>query len=184
MTRKIKIKNLAIPYSFRRSRKARHLRLMINSRGELSATLPFFLGISILERFIKEKSDWIIKKRSEIAKNPSRLLWKGGKRLYKKHKEEAKALVINKLNYFNCHYRLKFSRLSIRNQKTRWGSCSSKGNLNFNWRIVYLPEECVNYLIVHELCHLKEMSHSKRFWKLVEETIPNRKELRKKMLNL
>ena len=184
MTRKIKIKNLEIPYTLRRSRRAKHLRLTVNDKGELSATLPFFLRISTLERFIKAKSAWIIRKTNEVKRQPLGLLKRGNRKQYLKHKEKARVLAHEKLDHFNSHYRFKFNRISIRNQRTRWGSCSSKKNLNFNWRVIYLPQNCTDYLIVHELCHLREMNHSKKFWKLVEETIPDYKTLRKKMLNL
>ena len=78
-------------------------------------------------------------------------------------------------------YGVKCGRVAMRNQKTRWGSCSKEGNLNFNYKIAFLPPELADYLIVHELCHLKEMNHLPRFWALVEQTIPNHKALRKEM---
>ena len=63
-------------------------------------------------------------------------------------------------------------RIAIRDQKTRWGSCSNKGNLNFNWKLVLAPPEAMDYVVVHELCHLREFSHSPRFWKLVGGVLP------------
>jgi predicted metal-dependent hydrolase len=57
-----------------------------------------------------------------------------------------------------------YTKISIRDQKTRWGSCSHKGNLNFNWRLIMAPEPVLDYVIIHELCHLKRMSHNKAFW--------------------
>lgn len=63
-------------------------------------------------------------------------------------------------------------KITVREQKTRWGSCSAKGNINLNWKLIMAPLEVVDYVIVHELCHLKEMNHSKNFWKLVEGICP------------
>lgn len=97
---------------------------------------------------------------------------------YLKHKEQARALVKERLEFFNAHYQFSYGRVAIKDQRTRWGSCSSKGNLNFSYRLVFLPAECVDYVIVHELCHLKEFNHSPRFWALVAQTIPNYKKLR------
>lgn len=92
--------------------------------------------------------------------------------LYYRHKEQARMLVHQKLEHWNKFYNFSYQRVAIRNQRTRWGSCSSKGNLNFNYRIVFLPEPLQDYLIVHELCHLQEFNHSRAFWDLVEQTIP------------
>ena len=100
---------------------------------------------------------------------------------YLKHKQSALDIVKTRLEYFNKYYGYNWGRVVIRNQKTRWGSCSKKGNLNFNYKIIFLPQVIADYIIVHELCHLKEFNHSSRFWKLVAETIPDYQELRKKL---
>ena len=106
------------------------------------------------------------------------------RRHYLKYKEQARTLIEERLNYFNQFYNLEVCRVSVRNQKTRWGSCSSKGNLNFNYKILFLPRDAADYIIVHELCHLKEMNHSKNFWALVSQTFPNYKYIRKNLKNI
>ena len=102
---------------------------------------------------------------------------------YLKYKEFARRLVNERIEYFNSVYGFKVGRVAIRNQKTRWGSCSKRGNLNFNYKIVLLPSHLADYIIVHEICHLGEFNHSKRFWSLVAKTVPDylkvRKELKK-----
>ena len=102
---------------------------------------------------------------------------------YQKYKNQALILAEAKIAQFNKSYNFKINRISIKNQKTRWGSCSGKGNLNFNYKIALIPEKLAEYIVVHEICHLGELNHSKRFWDLVAKTIPehkaNRKELRK-----
>lgn len=94
---------------------------------------------------------------------------------YKSHKEAARILVHQRLNYWNQFYNFQYGRVSIKNTRSRWGSCSSKKNLNFNYRIIFLSPELQDYLIVHELCHLAEMNHGPRFWSLVAKQIPDYK---------
>jgi predicted metal-dependent hydrolase len=74
---------------------------------------------------------------------------------------------------------VEYGRITIRMQKSRWGSCSGKGNLNFNCLLMRTPDEIIDYVVVHELCHLKEMNHSPRFWAEVEKIFPDYKERRK-----
>ncbi len=94
---------------------------------------------------------------------------------YQTHKEAARELTLARLAYFNQHYGYTWNRVAIRNQRRCWGSCTSLGNLNFSYKILFLPEHLRDYIIVHELCHLKELNHSPRFWALVAEQSPDYK---------
>ncbi|MBL7045869.1 MAG: M48 family metallopeptidase [Parcubacteria group bacterium] len=100
---------------------------------------------------------------------------------YSKHKEVARAFVHAHLAMYADKYGFKYNRVAIRNSKRSWGSCSEHGNLNFHYKIIFLPQELASYLMVHELCHLKEFNHSVQFWAHVEEIIPNYKECRKRL---
>jgi hypothetical protein len=102
---------------------------------------------------------------------------------YLSQREGARTLVLSRLAHFNQVYGFTFGTVSIRDQRSRWGSCSSKGNLNFNYRIALLPAHLADYIVVHELCHRGEFNHSQRFWDLVAQVMPDyarlREELRK-----
>jgi predicted metal-dependent hydrolase len=95
------------------------------------------------------------------------------------YRMQAAQLIEEKANNMSTHMGLKYGRLAIRGQKTRWGSCSQKGNLNFNWKLVMVPEPVIDYVVIHELAHLKEMNHTKRFWQLVEQYCPKWRNHRK-----
>ena len=113
---------------------------------------------------------WIVRKIRRVSKRrvPRKT---PGRAHYLKHKENARVIVHARLEHFNQHYQFQFNKVFIKNVKTRWGSCSSNRNLNFSYKIVFLPPYLQDYLIVHELCHLQEMNHGAGFWKLVSETI-------------
>ena len=100
---------------------------------------------------------------------------------YLKYKNQALELAIGRVNFFNTIYKVSFNKINIRNQKTRWGSCSTRGNLNFNYKILFLSERARDYIIVHEICHLKQFNHSKNFWSLVGLGMPDYIEIRKEL---
>lgn len=103
---------------------------------------------------------------------------------YTKHKEAARELVLRRLSFFNQFYGYKIGKIAIRNQKSRWGSCSTKGNLNFNYKLAIIPSHLADYVIVHELCHLGEFNHSQKFWDLVAKTMPDYKKMRDELKHI
>jgi hypothetical protein len=95
------------------------------------------------------------------------------------YRREAEKLIRKRVDELSRKVGVKYGRLTIRGAKTRWGSCSQKGNLNFNWKLLMVPEPVIDYVIIHELAHLKEMNHSKKFWHLVGQYCPQWRRYRK-----
>ena len=93
----------------------------------------------------------------------------------RKMKDEAKRVIPDRVKYYAGIMGVTFGKITIKNQKTRWGSCSSKGNLNFNCLLMLTPDKVRDYVVIHELCHLKQMNHSKMFWAEVEKVMPDYK---------
>jgi len=94
-------------------------------------------------------------------------------------KQRARAVIPSKVQQYSPQIGVRFAKISIRDQKTRWGSCSRIGNLNFNWRLIMAPEPVLDYVVIHELCHLKRMSHGKSFWDIVAKYCPDWQEKRR-----
>jgi predicted metal-dependent hydrolase len=88
------------------------------------------------------------------------------------YRTEAAKLINERADKLSSQMGISYKRVAIRGQKTRWGSCSHRKNLSFNWKLIMAPEPVIDYVIIHELTHLKEMNHSKRFWELVAEYCP------------
>jgi hypothetical protein len=122
---------------------------------------------------LRAKQDWIRRQQARLEKNPPPAIKPATRRDYLARREAARRLVQTRLEHFNRLYNFSYARVAIRDQKTRWGSCSKKGNLNFNYRLLDLSSADQDYLIVHELCHLREFNHSTRFWQLVARAIPD-----------
>ncbi len=166
------------------SKRARSVRLAVRGDGTVVVTAPRWIGKRMVEQFVSEKSEWILDKIRRVSTRPIKILDTRSRKEYLEYKERARALVQRRLEYFNAQYGFVYKRISIRNQKTRWGSCSKQGNLSFHYKIAFLPEYLADYIIVHELCHLKEMNHSKKFWDLVGRAIPDHKQRRKELRSL
>lgn len=137
-----------------------------------------------IEKIIDLKKEWIIEKILEYKNNPRILLGNTTKGELDRNKKVVLKTITNRLKHYNKIYNYSWSKVSIRDQSTRWGSCSSNKNLNFNYKIIHLPEHLIDYIVVHEMCHLKEMNHSKSFWSLVEIALPQYKILRKELSKL
>ncbi len=168
-------------YTHRKSKRARRLRLTVSCDGGVVLTSPFGIRASLIEKFISDKKQWIFDKIKFFKSTPRRAVRIFSPRNYLENKEKAFALVTRRIQFYNQAYDFSFNKIFIKNQKSRWGSCSRNKNLNFNYKILFLPPIHQDYIIAHELCHLKEFNHSMKFWALVGKIIPNYFEIKKEL---
>lgn len=156
--------------------KRRTIAIEVKKDLRIVVRVPLEMKDNDIQRFVMEKQRWIekhlqiVKKRNEEKETPFTV-------------EEIHALadaalkdLLQRVAKYAPIVGVTVGRITIRNQRSRWGSCSAKGNLNFNCLLMLCPEEVRDYVVVHELCHRKELNHSPAFWSLVECVLPGYKE--------
>lgn len=159
--------------TFKKSRKSRSMRISIRRDGECVVSVPWYVPKIMADRFVQKHAEWIADQVGKVKSRPKPIVERGNRKQYEEYKEKARTLAKERLEHFNKFYGFNYGRITIRNQKTRWGSCSKKGNLNFSYRIALLPAHLADYIIVHELCHIGQFNHSKDFWDLVGKMVPD-----------
>jgi predicted metal-dependent hydrolase len=180
MLKSITLNNQNINYNLKTSSRSRNLRLTVCCDASLVVTKPQGIADNLVDKFLQAKTNWILDK-IQYFKNHASSQVKTDPKEYRQYKKEALHVARRLLAEYNQFYNFKINTVRIKNQKTRWGSCSHYGNLNFSYRLVVLPEDLARYIIIHELCHLKELNHSVRFWSLVAQTCPDYLEKRKRL---
>jgi predicted metal-dependent hydrolase len=154
----------------RRSRRARRWTLSVPWGGPPTLTVPAWMQESDVERIIAVHRDWIAleraKQRPRLQLDPQFVSESEGRRA-------ARELVTMVIEEEAAQLGVRWSRIEIRDQRSRGGSCSTRGTLSFNWRLVLAPFDVLDYVVVHELCHLREPNHSRKFWRLVESRRPD-----------
>lgn len=157
--------------------------IQVNSDLSVTVRAPRSASEKDIEEILKKKEAWISKHIEKIKEAKERFEAEPTEKLTREKvialAEEALKVIPERVEYFAKVIGVTYGKITIRNQKTRWGSCSSKGNLNFNCLLMLAPPEVLDYVVVHELCHRKQMNHSKAFWLEVEKVLPNYKEVRK-----
>ena len=170
-----------VEYTVKKSARARRLRVAVYCDASVVVTVPVDFGEHKIEKFLKEKASWVLDKLDYFLQLGKTVRIGGGRREYKKYREQAREFVRTKVEEKNKIYKFSFGKITIKNHKTRWGSCSKKRNLNFNYKIIFLPEKLAEYIVAHELCHLREFNHSQKFWNLVGRAVPNYKDVAKQI---
>lgn len=148
------------------------LAIEIKGDGRVIVRAPVKMPNAEIQRFVQEKAHWIAQHLQKIAQTPQE---KFTDAQLKEFVKAAKTDIPERVMRFAPLVGITYGTITIRRQKTRWGSCSSKGNLNFNCLLMCCPEEVRDYVVVHELCHRKELNHSARFWAEVAKILPDYK---------
>lgn len=160
--------------AYRRSIKLQH------QSANFTITVPVGMSMGAIEKFLHTQTKWMSKRLMNLQKKellPELPFSEDTKRA-------AKILVMSLIEHYQTLYPYPFKRVTIKDLHSKWGSCSTQKNLNFNYRIIALPADLAAYLVVHELCHLAELNHSIHFWRLVSKAFPNYVLLRKKLHNI
>lgn len=165
-----------VVYSRRRS-----LGLEVQADGRVVVRVPARISDQAVLSFIKGRQEWIVEKwfaqrrRLEEKQARPRPEYEADPALERALREKARRRIGERAAYFAEQMGVDYGRISIRAAKTRWGSCSGAGNLNFHWKLILMPPEVLDYVVVHELAHRREMNHSPRFWAIVEAALPDYK---------
>lgn len=191
MLKKIKLKDQEIIIDLKSNPLAKRIRIIIHQNGKVVLTKPKRVSAKLALKFFESQGEFILQRLKEIEEKNKSLYGPNNdlafscelqaKQDYQRHKKKASIFIKERLEYFNQFYNFDFKKVSVRNQSTRWGSCSRVGNLNFNYRLLFLPRELADYVLVHELCHLKELNHSSDFWDLVGKKIPDYRQRRRQL---
>ena len=159
-----------ISYTLIRSAR-KTISIVIRPSGEVEVRCPKRCSRGEIEAFVASKEVWIRKHLEAIAERPKQPVLSGEE--VKSLAEKAAAVLPGTVAAFAEKMGISYGRITIRSQRTRWGSCSAKGNLSFNCLLMLCPEEVRDYVVIHELCHRKEMNHSADFWAEVEKYCPD-----------
>jgi predicted metal-dependent hydrolase len=200
-----------IPYSVRRSPRARQVRVSVGAGGEVEVTLPRRAPERAAAQAVRELRPWIERRRrtleraaAEVARPAGTVPYLGRdlllvpqprrERVHRRgdqllapardarpalerwYRRAARLEIAPRLDAATARAGSEYTGLTIRGQRTRWASCSANGQMSFNWRLLLAPEEVLDYVVEHEVCHLELMDHSPRFWALLESRVPDWRE--------
>lgn len=144
--------------------------IQIGSDGSVVVRCPKAMPENLIRAFLESKRNWIEKKLKKQASLPAEPAFTDAE--IRVLAQKARKAIPERVSYFAKQMGVTYGRITIRNQRSRWGSCSGKGNLNFNCLLMLAPPDVMDYVVVHELCHRKEMNHSPRFWAEVARVLP------------
>ncbi len=149
--------------------------LQIKPDGSVELKAPMQITDAQIQEFLHQKSGWIEKHLQKIRERQEKMAHAELLTMDELYDlaDRALKLIPERVAYFAPIVGVTYGRITIRNQRSKWGSCSGKGNLNFNCLLMLMPSDVLDYVVVHELCHRKEMNHSPKFWVEVEKVLPD-----------
>lgn len=165
---------------FAKSKRAKHLSISIGPFKGIRVAIPYGVSFEQAEEFVDSRLAWIRKHLKEV---------KDLEEAYKTMSEdedeidrvEARRVLVGRLEQLSAQHGLCYNRVSLRNQKTRWGSCSAKNDISLNMKLVKLPQELIDYVILHELVHTRIKNHTRAFWRELDKIVGNAKALDAKL---
>ena len=155
-----------INISYHRSRRARKLRITIHPTQAVIVTVPFHTSLEQAKEFVQSKQAWLQKHLGRMRQREQ--LQPSQPKLSRSELIKAQDELFTRLELFSKQYNLSYRRAAFRCQKTRWGSCSNQNNINLNINLVFLPHHLQDYVLLHELCHIRHKNHSDGFWTLLD----------------
>lgn len=172
-----------VQYYLKESDRAERSRIAVNAVGNVIVTKPRHEDVITIEKFLRLKQDWVLDKlsgfkdravlNSDITRNDNYH--------YHQHRESCLSLMQQKVQSWNEIYRFDVTKIYIKQMSTRWGSCTPSGVLNFNYKVLFLPEPLQDYVAVHELCHIGHSNHSSSFWELIARALPDAAESKRQI---
>ena len=165
---------------FNTKAKLKNIKIKITIDKGIIVDIPFGIPISEAECFLNRKSDWIKKQKLKLS---NKIILSNYSIPSRKQIEKFEKLILNKFDFYSNKHNLIYNKLNFKWMRTRWGSCSLKGSISFNYWAFFLPDELVDYIILHELMHLKIKNHSTFFWLELEKICNECNFLNKKLNN-
>jgi hypothetical protein len=157
---------------FIRHPRARRYVIRVRADGSVRVTVPRWGSRRHAEQFAEQQRHWIERQRARIGEGRDRRLTYTPEALSELRRQAARELPEH-LRRLAAHHGLSVARISVRNQRSRWGSCSPSGHICLNWRLVLMPDTVRDYVLIHELMHLRRLDHSRHFWRLVAHACPD-----------
>ena len=168
------------PVLFEHSRRAKHLVITVKPVTGIRVAVPYGVSLEKAERIVYQKTAWIQKQQAKIQ----RVRRKYGALLHDSRrlsKAASRRKLVSRLNDLSVNHGFEYNKVFIRNQRTRWGSCSARNNINLNLKLALLPDALIDYVILHELLHTRIKNHSRKFWAEMDRIVGNAKKYAKKL---
>ncbi|MCG8571159.1 MAG: M48 family metallopeptidase, partial [Spirochaetes bacterium] len=164
-----------------KNNRAKRMSITLKPFHGVRVTVPFLVSFQLAEEFVKSKEKWIKRHLEKLKTKEQSIKGEYSQAQIEVLRKQAKEYLPKRTAELAKRHHFFYHKITIRNSKTRWGSCSSKKNLNFSLYLIQLPDYLIDYIILHELCHTKQMNHSKKFWDLMTQICPQAKKYNKEM---
>jgi predicted metal-dependent hydrolase len=166
---------------FERSKKARHINISVKPFKGVRVAIPYGVSYDKAKQVAKSKKSWI-KKHLDKMKHVEKELEVLSKNLTEIDRSEARKKLVSRLNELSDQHGFSYNKVFMRNQKTRWGSCSAKNNISLNMKLVRLPDEMIDYVLLHELVHTRIKNHTNEFWTELNRLVGDAKKIDKRLV--